>query len=57
MGDSQSRLDPDTNLDAMVGWAQAKYLRALRSKVDEFDRACASMRRILFDLRRLLRKD
>ena len=57
MEDSKSKMDPDALRDPVAGWAAGEYIRALRPKVEELDKACVSVRVILYDLRLFLKKE
>jgi hypothetical protein len=57
MEDSNGNVHPDAIRDQVAGWATGEYIKALRPKLEELDKACANVRRIVFDLRRLLQKE
>lgn len=56
MENFRANMDPDASPDPVVGWAQGEFIRALRPKLDELDRACASLRESVWQLRRALRR-
>jgi hypothetical protein len=42
--------------DRVKAWETGEYVRALGPKIEELDRACAQVRQILYDLRRVLKQ-
>jgi hypothetical protein len=54
MENLKPKMDPDASPDPVIGWTQGEFIRALRTKLEELDRACAALRESVWQLRRVL---
>ncbi len=57
MEDSKSKGAPILSKHNQTAWELGEYMKALRPRIEELDRACAEIRQNLYGLRKLLNKE